>query len=322
MDALPWDNILVKGNQPVWLKVREKHTHNWWWGRLQDSRPVIMLEVTGDYVPEIRVARRRLSGLDADLMELSSVVGRGLVVSLQSAADSDIFHRLCLSVMETCDKVDDERQAVMSCLNHIERWKEFLSASRQRKLSREEVRGLFAELSVLSLLVDEYGRDPVTVLNSWLGPLRNPQDFVFDDIAIEVKSTGGVLGDSVAISSAEQLEVAGVPLCLTVIPLAEVNDRSEGNSLNEQVRRVQRKLGPQLEEFFSARLKSAGYVEAEDYDTPIFNSSPAAHYEVRPGFPSVTRAHLPPAVTKIRYELDISALDEFAVKDLHALCRK
>jgi hypothetical protein len=319
MDALPWDNILVKDDQPVWLKVREKHTHNWWWGKLPDSRPVVMLEVTGDYVPEIRLARRRLSGLNADLMELSSVVGRGLVVSLQSAADSDIFYRLCLSVMESCDQVENERQAVASCLNHIERWQEFLSVSRQRKLSREEVRGLFAELSVLSLLVDQYERDPATVLNSWLGPLRYPQDFVFDDIAVEVKSIGGVLGESVSISSAEQLEVGGVPLCLMVIALAEVNDHGEGSSLNVQVRRIERKLGPQLEELFSARLRSAGYVKSEDYDTPVFASSQPEYYEVRPGFPSVTRAELPSAVTKIRYELDIPALSEFAVEDLYEL---
>ena len=66
------------------------------------------------------------------------------------------------------------------------RWRTFLSGRKSRKLSDEEVRGLFGELWILRQVL-AFTRDPSETVSAWCGPDKVHQDFIFRDIAIETK---------------------------------------------------------------------------------------------------------------------------------------
>ncbi|MGO8112623.1 PD-(D/E)XK motif protein, partial [Rhizobium leguminosarum] len=93
----------------------------------------------------------------------------------------DIFHSLCLLLISVAEAVETETQALASVVTHVERWPSFLAAARRDVLNPEEARGLHAELIVINLLIDSYGRSASEVVAAWEGPLGRPQDFHFAD---------------------------------------------------------------------------------------------------------------------------------------------
>ena len=313
MTNLPWDSLTVPTSGYVWRKCAEATKHVFWWGKDENACPVLLFQLDQNHIPEFKNARPRVNGLDIDMVSVEAGKYQGLMVSLRKASDADLFHRLCLSVIQAAERVETERQAVQSVLNHLDRWREFMSVARRSILGAEEIRGLFAEVHTISSLIDDYGRDPAEIVSAWHGPLGKPQDFQFPLGYLEVKSVGGISGNGVKISSEQQLDVSDGTMYLLAVELFEGKHNGAGVSLNDLIRRTEARLEANTARLMRDRLLAAGYIERSEYDLPLFETGKTLTFEVGLGFPCIRASDLPHGVSNVRYTLDLNAVQMFRV---------
>lgn len=114
-------------------------------------------------------------------------------------------------------------------------WRDFMHAT-DKELSPERERGLFGELTVLSLLLEKGVSKPLAEL--WTGPLRNEHDFSISKTeAIEVKTSASKLPFVPRIDNVMQLDSSDrEDLMLSAVHLIE---EPEGETLAELYRRVE-----------------------------------------------------------------------------------
>ena len=79
-------------------------------------------------------------------------------------------------------------------------------------------------MSFLDVLLTEYPDAAEQILHSWYGPERLQHDFIFKDLAVEIKSISSIDKRSVKISSLHQLETNLSELYLYVATVLEAPD--------------------------------------------------------------------------------------------------
>src|SRR5690606_16775925 len=99
-----------------------------------------------------------------------------LILKLLDDSLRDVFHRLCLDVVETAEAASSEEAAVAAAVRQTWSWHYLLRGSAGDRLSLEEQRGLIGELYVLDSLLLEI-LEPGAVLKAWKGPLGGIHDF-------------------------------------------------------------------------------------------------------------------------------------------------
>ncbi|VIO67304.1 PD-(D/E)XK motif protein [Bradyrhizobium ivorense] len=312
-DKLPWDSITTPSAGYSWLRTDLSDNHRFWWGKSQNGWPVLLFELGGDYREVFQKRRPKVRGLDIDIVSLTDNARQGLIISLTRPPDADIFYRLCLSIVWAASETDAEGQAVLAVLNHLDRWRDFLSNARKQLLSPDEIRGLFAELTTIRSLVQDYSLPREDVIAAWQGPLRKPQDFEFPQVAIEVKAFGGERGNTVQISSEHQLQVANIPLYLIAVELFDGGSDAAKASLNSLVKEVQELLLESAARTFRDRLAIAGYVELPEYDVIEFVTGRLEVYHVTDEFPAIRASGLRSGISRVRYELDLGLARQFLV---------
>jgi hypothetical protein len=312
-DRLPWDDLRTPASGYGWLRTDLSPKYRFWWGKAQNGCPVLLFEFGDSHADLFREKRPKVNGLSIDLVSLTDVTKHGLIISLVRPSDADIFYRLCLSIIRAADAANTEAQAVTSVLNHLDRWRDFLANARWRLLSPDEVRGLFAELSVMRILIEEYLQVPSNVVAAWQGPLRKPQDFKFSNGSIEVKAIGGAKAHTVQISSELQLQDGAAPLFLVAVELLDRNTDSSGKSLNDLVRSVETLVGEDIAKSLRDRLAIAGYAEVLEYDAPRFEVGHIEVYRVIDDFPAIRGSDLKSGISRVRYDLDLNSARAFLI---------
>ncbi len=149
-------------------------------------------------------------------------------------------------------------------------------------------------------------------VESWLGPERSHQDFIFGNTAVEIKSLTGTERNTVRISSEDQLESLNDHLFLRLYRLSALPEANGARSLNDVVAAIEAKgLDTEAIAAFDRKLVGHGYAPLSDYDEPRFVISEIRTYEVGPEFPRLMRSQLPPGVVKVTYDLELEKLAPF-----------
>jgi len=273
----------------------------------------LLFELSEDHTDLFKQKRPKVNGLAIDVVSLSDIAKQGLIISLTRPPDADIFYRLCVSIIRAADMAEMEAQAVISVLNHLDRWRDFLSNARRRFLSPDEIRGLFAELTIIRVLVEEYHLPPGDVIAAWQGPLKKPQDFEFAAGAVEVKATGGSKASTVQISSEMQLQVGTGPLFLVAVELFDGSADPSTTSLNDLAKEVEAVVRPDVARTFRDRLAIAGYAELPEYDFVRFTTGRVEVYRVSDDFPAIRGSNLSTGISRVRYDLDLNSARAFLV---------
>ncbi len=202
-ESSPWDDIAVPGRDFNVRQVAASAAVPCFWGRDATGACLFIVELQGEHAAQFRKNAVTVNGIDVDLRAGDQGRQR-LVLALERQVDRDLFQGLCRTLASSLEHVTDPGTALAVSLEHIRRWKTFLSG-RSQLLSPEEVRGLFAELVFLMELIDR--QMPSTdAVAAWLGPERSHQDFIYGNTAVEVKSLSGAERSTVRISSEDQLE--------------------------------------------------------------------------------------------------------------------
>jgi hypothetical protein len=284
-----------------------------------DEQPAIVIEIPKKLLPhDLETAgTRRIEVAAAEFPGLPE--GRGaVVVRLRDSQFEDLFGQLGVSLVQEIKVWDNARDAIHGVLRQIERWRRFLERSRQT-LAPEDVRGLIGELSVLERLVSKL--DAPTALSAWKAPVGSIRDFECEDLTIEVKTYMQSTGASVQINDPLQLQPEpNRPLFLACLELA-------GSTLTEfrlpgHVARVARCFADDLvlREDFEDALASRGYLPAHaGLYLDGYSIGSTRLFMVRDDFPRIKPTDIPPAVSSVRFALEILPLVKFAVDPVAAL---
>lgn len=192
----------------------------------------------------------------------------------------------------------------------IEAFKETIA--KKRRLSDEQIAGLFGELLLLEHLISEFG--PADALGMWLGPEAEEHDFGLPSLDLEVKTTLSEKRVHV-ISGADQLKPReGVDLWLLSIQLTRVGS-GRGMSLDDKCVELIEKVGS-LHRALKTGLSDSGW-RTEDYGLyPTrfdLRNKPRA-YLITENFPAITSDRLSMTVPRhdlisdVRYRVNVSAL--------------
>lgn len=294
--ALPWDDIGVPARDYTVRKIAAGGAIPLFWGRDTAARCLLIVELEGDHEEEFRRGAVEIHGIGVDLRDGDVPNQQRLVLTLDRTVDQDLFLGLCQTLINALERAGASPEAMTVALAHIRRWRAFLAARKSRRLSDEEVRGLWAELQYMRALYANR-LTAVEAVDAWTGDDMLQQDFIFGNTAVEVKSLYGRDRNTVRISSEDQLTTVVDELFLVTHRLTIA---AGAVSLNALVKSVEDELADaEALEQFSQKLADFGYLPIAAYDTPEFVVAERQTYRVEEDFPRLVRAELPPGIARV-----------------------
>ena len=193
----------------------------------------------------------------------------------------------------------------------IEDFRALLTRAHATDVGTGRVAGLVAELLVLNRLLD---RSP-SAWRAWRGPVGDRHDFRVGDTSLEVKASLRSGTSAVTINGLGQLEA---PSDGTLHLLRIVLEPVTGGVLSvaSLARSAMSKAGePARIETLLAAVGCSD-ADAEEWNRHSFRLESEHLYEIRPGFPRLTRAMLkngfvPLGVHDVTYTIDLSGAEAF-----------
>jgi hypothetical protein len=184
------------------------------------------------------------------------------------------------------------------------------------EISLIAARGMYGELLEFKKMILNNPNEE-EVINAWHRPAPANHDFDFDNQTIEVKTISRT-STKVKISSEYQLEAfEEKPLYLKVYRIEHIEQNntdslgliyneiiqllSPGNAVSFQIKCAEDKFNKYLGPEFNKLNFRFNLIECEEYHVDQNN------------FPRVIRQNLTPGISKVSYDVDVSALQLFLV---------
>ena len=315
----PWRGIIPPG-QAVSVSSRRVDPKMQWdvfWAIDADRNRLLILSHGAGMVSKAKLPY--LKGLAIERRDVRSRSGAYLMLKLLDPELKDIFHRLCLDIIEAVRAASDESEAVGSFIARTWRWHRMLKGGGPGLLSGEEQKGLLGELGFLErCLLPEM--QPLDAVLSWTGPLASPKDFEIGRLAIECKARRGASRPYIAISSQHQLDTSGVDcLFLDVTEITRASsDSANGVTLSEFVGALRKDLeskDPSSLEPFQERLAMVGFNWSDDYSDDRWLLGPERSFKVTENFPRVVSTDLRLGVQNVCYSIALHHCDDFQVDE-------
>lgn len=218
----------------------------------------------------------------------------------------DVFARLCQDLIDSLTAAASDHDVITSVHSRIRLWRQLFEQNPNGVLGNHEIKGLTAELLYMLRQLESGSRGPGEIVNSWLGPDRCDQDFVFSTESVEVKAIGPS-SELVSISSLQQLQ-SERPLFLSIWTLRQAAPTElSAFTLNGLVLKIEAYLqsDPSSLATFRDRLLSAGYVHSLAYDTIAFEPLNEETYSVTGDFPRLTERDVAPGICNATYTLSL-----------------
>lgn len=193
----------------------------------------------------------------------------------------------------------------------IKYYKDFFS-NPNKSLSDMEEQGLCGELLYLKRLIEKNGQDSV---NNWLGPNKNKRDFVFENKAVEVKSTLNQIETSVTISNENQLDPSGVNELILSVFILEKNPNGDINVTTCANDVLSLLTDVQYIKIFKSKLLQL------NVDINLYNNRNSytcqnnKNYLINDKFPSLKKSNIPSVVFSVNYKINLNSLDEFLIEE-------
>ena len=178
---------------------------------------------------------------------------------------------------------------------------------------------MLGELSLINdTLLAEF--DYKQVLNIWRGPIPEPQDFISNNWAIEVKAQWAQSHPVISINSLKQLDIFNGPIFISHRKFTPSIEPSKFNlSLKTQIDLILDKIeGDNFYiNYFLSLLKNIGYDFEASYTKKEYVLQHSNYYKVTKDFPCLMRSNIPATIVDASYKLDLDNLDSFKVINLN-----
>lgn len=256
------------------------------------------------------------------ILEGKSIYSKTVIVlTLQDIDFSDIFDYFIASISQSLIGVTSEIEAVANYLQCYNKWAELFQPV-SGGLTETEIMGLIAELLMLEYILSTSNMAAVDIVASWKGPYGKGHDFELDNLLVEVKAINSHK-QLINISSEYQLDyLEHQRLFLAVYRMeSESSVISDSINISKLVKRIGillRSHNAVTDGFWKA-LNKAGVSFKNIYEYDAFSyklNSTTFFYVDQNNFPALKRSDLPEAITDVKYQLSIEALNEFRTNSI------
>ena len=286
---------------------------NIYWALDVDGGCLLVFRHLSENRPKNRLPRP--SGLEVEARSPQQGSAHLLIVRLKDNEQRDIFHRLCLDMIDATRPATSEPEAIERFLGRIWRWHWLLRGGRGDRLTEDEQKGAIGELHFMQChLFPSVGVE--TGVRSWAGPMGSPKDFEVGRTCIEVKARRGAAAPYVAISTQDQLDTEGVDALF--LHVAEVTatsaDDPKGISVTDKALSIRAEVqahGTAVAELLEQRLGAIGFDWAHDYSDSRWLIGNEHVYRVVDGFPRITPGMYPSGVANVRYSISLQDCEPY-----------
>lgn len=208
-----------------------------------------------------------------------------------------------------CDE-SSETNYLKEINSKIHLWKEFFQNSEEKYLSQNEIIGLYGELLFIEKLLDS---NISFAFSMWKGPESGRNDFVFNNLLIEVKSTTTKNPVKFKVSGERQLtEIAGTSVYISLYEIVLANG---GETLSKIIQRIKNKLDIAEGFNFLKKLALVGFKEEDDFfykkiEMRVISNS---FFEVRPNFPHISYGKVPMGIVDVSYSVLKDSCKDFEI---------
>ncbi|WP_345955278.1 PD-(D/E)XK motif protein [Mucilaginibacter sp. PAMB04168] len=238
-----------------------------------------------------------------------------IVIQLTDNSYHDLFNDLIISLYQKIKDISDVDVYSRELIKAFYKWSGFFDDKLSDRISADIIKGLFGELTILKSLVAAAPSASINdVLNSWQGPYDRAQDFVLDDRNLEIK-TKEVAKSDVRISSEFQLEPE-FQKGLELVVVAVDPDPADGLSLQDLALEIRGLIVERLGDtsIFLKALAQKGLnlrnIEAYN-DIRYLLISETFYNCLAEGFPRLAVSGIPQEINNLKYNIRISALDDY-----------
>lgn len=308
-----WDNQNPDGSLIIKTRIDEVNQFKCFaaTNHITGNHIYIMEIAQSTLVPEFK--NFKFKGLRIEILDFSTY--KEFNIYLLDNQLKDVFSLFIEDIIDRVLISTTENEVLIETSNVVLKWKKLFDKINFQGLTIERQKGLIGELLLFnSLLDEEYSID--ALLESWTGPDYNDKDFRFGSFGIEVKLTSSKV-PKVKISSERQLDCENLTkLYLVLYVVEEVKDK--GFSLNSIIEQIRMKISNNQNalKFFNERLMLVGYFD-DDFEN--YNRQYAFRkrnfYEVVSEFPKLVTSDLPIGLFDTKYNIELSAIQEFLVSN-------
>ena len=242
-------------------------------------------------------------------------VDRTITVTLKNPSFRDFFNDWVTRFIDKIEVNDSSEILIKKFNNEIKAI--VLFGQKEKKMSVNAAKGLYAEFLVLKQYLDEGQYTQVEVLQGWHRPAPANHDFDYEDFSLEVKATSRD-STTIKITSEHQLmaiEDKSLHLHLYRIDTVE---KSNEDTLGELFLLIKEQLETGLVNVFEMKCaedKFCEYLGPEimplDYKFTIIEDFLYDVDQVQ--FPRIRKEKTDAGISKISYNLDISVINNFKI---------
>ena len=238
-----------------------------------------------------------------------------LCINLLNEEYREVFHILAEDICQVLICQSSTKVGILAVFERIQKWQKLLHQNGPKGLSDEKQVGLFGELKVLHDLFLNH-LSAREAIEGWVGPKRADQDFQFDDLSVEVKTSRSSLPDFIRVSNERQLESRNHEDLILVL-LSVCDDQITGVTLPQLVEQIEASLNERVCSTFKDRLFNYGYLHAQKhlYQDQSYAFNHCSYYKVDDGFPRIISDGLPIGVNNVKYKVNVDACHSHLVSE-------
>lgn len=288
-----------------------KNAHNkLYFGITEEKNKKLYIEFNPSVIDNYKLPE--ISGLKIKRAKAKFIDPNKAYIVVENDKDGDeVFLAFTSTLADYISDSKSDVKTIESFESTIKYYKDFFS-NPNKSLSDIEEQGLCGELLYLKRLIEKNGQECV---NNWLGPNKNKRDFVFDDKAVEVKSTLNQIETSITISNENQLDPSGLnELVLSVYvleknPNGDINVTACANSILFLLTDVQ------YIKIFKSKLMQLN-VDVNLYkNRNSYTYQKNKNYLINDEFPSLKKSNIPSVVFSVNYKINLNSLDAFLIEE-------
>lgn len=311
----PWEQLLAESKLGTILMrgCSVRYVHSLYLGIDKQQRYLLLLKLPEKNAScDIRDFPN-LKGISHELLQLQNYYYFSL--TLNNPKDWRIFQFLCQVVVTEIEKEERQNNKILlkRMYKILKKCTTFFGKNGSH-FTREQALGLLGELYFMK------ERSVPTIswessLNAWKGPLGYPQDFLYPEAAIEIKTSEMSQMNLVRISNVEQLVPYQTKGYLYVINVIEATEHPNqiSISLNDLVEEISAQLSDQgLDvEGFKLKLDFTGYTPANKYCATRYHIAAEQCYSLDDNFPRIKPESLQKGIDNVKYTINLAHCGDF-----------
>lgn len=247
-------------------------------------------------------------------VEIQVLPSNELIIILQENELSDIFTMFIEDIINSISIASTTDDALLKISQRVSYWKRLFGKFTGGLLTPQQQRGLYGELLILEFLLKQIDNQ-VKVLEAWQAPTGTNQDFYFNSLAIEVKTTKSN-NPTIKIANEFQLDSSLFNnLFIAFIRLSEIQGGEDTllHKIND-IRSILQAF-PLLIDDFNLKLSHLGICRdlENEYDKTSYKIRNITYYQVTDDFPRIISTMVDKAVSHISYEISPNECSDFGI---------